>query len=60
MIEIRPKPDGPGSIYEPTEAGLELSRGDGGPPALGLEVGGPDSRTGPPRRGAVDVGDLLP
>ena len=25
VIEIRPKPDGPGSIYEPTQAGLDLS-----------------------------------
>jgi len=25
VIEIRPKPDGPGSIYEPTQAGRELS-----------------------------------
>ena len=25
VIEIRPKPDGPGSLYEPTEAGRELS-----------------------------------
>jgi len=25
VIEIRPKPDGPGSIYEPTEAGRALS-----------------------------------
>jgi DNA-binding HxlR family transcriptional regulator len=25
VIEIRPKPDGPGSIYEPTDAGRELS-----------------------------------
>jgi DNA-binding HxlR family transcriptional regulator len=25
VIEIRPKPDGPGSTYEPTEAGRELS-----------------------------------
>jgi DNA-binding HxlR family transcriptional regulator len=25
VIEIRPKPDGPGSIYQPTEAGRELS-----------------------------------
>ena len=26
VIEIRPKPDGPGSIYEPTEAGRELTQ----------------------------------
>jgi DNA-binding HxlR family transcriptional regulator len=26
VIDIRPKPDGPGSIYEPTEAGLELTQ----------------------------------
>jgi DNA-binding HxlR family transcriptional regulator len=26
VIEIRRKPDGPGSIYEPTEAGLELTQ----------------------------------
>ena len=26
VIAIRPKPDGPGSTYEPTEAGLELSK----------------------------------
>jgi DNA-binding HxlR family transcriptional regulator len=25
IVEIRPKPDGPGSIYEPTQAGRELS-----------------------------------
>ena len=25
VIEIRPKPDGPGSTYEPTQAGRELS-----------------------------------
>jgi DNA-binding HxlR family transcriptional regulator len=25
VVEIRPKPDGPGSIYEPTQAGRELS-----------------------------------
>ena len=25
VIEIRPKPDGPGSIYEPARAGRELS-----------------------------------
>ena len=25
IIEIRPKPDGPGSTYEPTQAGRELS-----------------------------------
>jgi DNA-binding HxlR family transcriptional regulator len=25
VIEIRPKPDGPGSIYQPTEAGQELT-----------------------------------
>ena len=25
VIEIRPKPDGPGSIYEPTESGRELT-----------------------------------
>ncbi len=25
VIDIQPKPDGPGSTYEPTEAGLELS-----------------------------------
>ena len=25
VVEIRPKPDGPGSFYEPTQAGLELS-----------------------------------
>ena len=25
VIDIRPKPDGPGSIYEPTEAGRELA-----------------------------------
>jgi DNA-binding HxlR family transcriptional regulator len=26
VIEIRPKADGPGSIYAPTEAGLELTQ----------------------------------
>ncbi|MGY1640878.1 winged helix-turn-helix transcriptional regulator [Geodermatophilus sp. SYSU D00703] len=26
VIDIRPKPDGPGSIYEPTEAGRELTQ----------------------------------
>src|SRR5512132_4592571 len=25
VIEIRPKPDGPGSLYEPTQAGRELA-----------------------------------
>jgi DNA-binding HxlR family transcriptional regulator len=25
VVEIRPKPDGPGSLYEPTQAGFELS-----------------------------------
>lgn len=25
VIEIRPKPEGPGSIYQPTEAGMELT-----------------------------------
>ena len=49
VIEIRPKPDGPGSIYEPTDAGRELTEVHAGPPALGFEVGRPDPRTGPSR-----------
>jgi DNA-binding HxlR family transcriptional regulator len=37
VIEIRPKPDGPGSTYEPTQAGRELSGGHVGPAALGSQ-----------------------
>ena len=59
-IEIRPKPDGPGSIYEPTQAGVELSDVMLALQRLGLEVGGADARTRPSGRGAVGVGDLLP
>jgi DNA-binding HxlR family transcriptional regulator len=39
VIEIRPKPDGPGSIYEPTEAGLELTQVMNALQHWGREVG---------------------
>src|SRR4051794_11169592 len=42
VLAIRHKPDGRGSIYEPTEAGSGVDAGDGCAAALGLEVGRPD------------------
>jgi DNA-binding HxlR family transcriptional regulator len=30
MVQIRPKPDGPGSTYEPTQAGRRQGAIDGG------------------------------
>jgi DNA-binding HxlR family transcriptional regulator len=60
VIEIRPKSHGPGSMYEPTQAGRELSEVMVALQHWGSKVGGADARTGSPGRGAVDVGDVLP
>ena len=56
VVEILPKPDGPGSFYEPTQAGLELSNVMSALHEWGSKWGGTDARTGSPRRGAVGLG----
>ena len=43
VLEIRPKPDGPGSTYQPTEAGREFAARHDGAPALGIAVGRSDA-----------------
>jgi DNA-binding HxlR family transcriptional regulator len=60
VLAIRPKPDGHGSIYEPTEAGRELSEVMRVLQQWGSMWADLTPGTGPPGRGAVDVGDLLP
>ena len=39
VLEIRPKPDGRGSTYQPTAGGSRVLRRHGGPAALGIAVG---------------------
>ena len=60
VLEIRPKPDGPGSTLSADRSRPGAVRGHGCSPALGFEVGGTDTRTGTPRGGALDVGHVLP
>ena len=59
VIVIRPKLDGPGSTYEPTEAGRELSEVMAALQGWGSKWADLTPRTGSPRRSAVDVGDIL-